>query len=177
MTKTGAARLSAGTILLTLVLIGCAGGGSDDAKAAAAVAQGMLSSDDSGFTIDESQADCVGEGFVDQIGVDRLQQYGFLTESLESAADDMESTQMDESDADNAARVFIDCVDGEARMAEQMAEDPDLTQEQQECIREQVDAELLKRTFSLLFQGREDEAQEALMGPAFQCMFGGPSDE
>lgn len=161
------ALLVAGGVALSLSLSACGGG--DDDKAAEAISASMMEQSDDGFTVDQEQADCVGEGLVDKIGVDKLQDYGMLTDDLETneAVDDV---TMEAGDADNAADVIIDCVDAQQMMADELGADDTLTDEQRECVGEALDDEALKKMFSLVFQGKEDEATEDLMGPLMSCM-------
>lgn len=163
--------LGGGALALTLVLSGCGGG--DEAQAAEAISASMMEDSDDEFTVDQEQADCVGEGMVDEIGVDKLQEYGILTDDLTSeGAEGLGDTPMEEGDADSAADVIVSCVDAEEMMAEQMAADATMTDEQKECVSEALDEDALKQMFSLIFQGKEDQATQDLMGPLMECVVG-----
>ena len=74
------------TLGLARALGGC-GGSNEERQAREAIAASMLESDDDTFAVTEEQANCVGDGFVDRIGVDRLQEYGLLSEDLSSGED------------------------------------------------------------------------------------------
>ena len=81
---------------------------------------------------------------------------------------------MDEADADSAADVLIGCTDAEAMMAEELAADEEMTEEQRACIEEVMDVDALRRTYSLTFQGKEEEATQELMVPMMECLLGQP---
>lgn len=160
-----------GGLALALTLAGC-GGNDDEAKAAEAISASMMDAEaGDALTVDQTEADCVGEGLVDRIGVEKLQEYGMLTEDLE-INESVTGTTLEEADADSAADVIIGCVDAQALFAEQFAGDDSVTPEQQECLNEALDDETLKGMFSLIFQGKEDEATQDLVTPLMACMLG-----
>jgi hypothetical protein len=159
----------AGGLALSLSLSACGAG--DEAQAAEAISASMLEDSDDELSVDEEQADCVGEGLVDEIGIDQLQDYGMLTDDLE-VNESVGEVTMEEADADSAAEVIIGCVDAQTMLTEQMGADGSMTEEQQECMSEALDDEALTEMFSLLFQGKEDEATDLLLGPAMSCLLG-----
>lgn len=161
------ALLVAGGLALALSLTAC--GQDDDAEAAEAISANMMQESDDGFTVDQGQADCVGEGMVEEIGVDQLQEYGMLTDDLQ-VNDSLGEVTMEETDADSAAEVVVGCVDAQAMLAEQLSADGTLTEQQQQCISEALDDDAVTMMFSLIFQGKEDEATSDLMGPLMSCM-------
>lgn len=163
------ALVVAGSLALTLSLAAC--GNDDEAQAAEAISASMMEESDEDFPVDQEQADCVGEGMVDRIGVEQLQEYGLLTDDLEVAGQVTDVT-MEEEDADNAADVLVGCVDAQAMLTEQFAADDTMGEQEQECINEVLDNDALTELFSLMFQGREDEAADNLMGPLMECMTG-----
>lgn len=159
----------AGGLALTLSLAAC--GNDDEAQAAEAISASMMDSSDEEFPVEQEQADCVGEGMVDRIGVDKLQEYGLLTDDLELDGEVTDVT-MEEADADSAADVLVNCVDAQAMLTEQFAADDTMGEEEQACINEVLDNEALTELFSMMFQGREDESANSLMGPLMECMMG-----
>lgn len=108
---------------------------------------------------------------MDRIGVDKLQEYGLLTDDLELDGEVTDVT-MEEADADSAADVLVNCVDAQAMLTEQFAADDTMGEEEQACINEVLDNEALTELFSMMFQGREDESANSLMGPLMECMMG-----
>lgn len=159
----------AGGLTLTLTLAACGGG--DDAEAAEAISASMMESSDDEFAVDQEQADCVGESLVDELGVDKLQEYGMLTDDLEVDTSVGQVT-MEQDDAENAAEVIVGCIDAEAMLGDAFAADDSLGEEERECINEVLDDEALTNMLALMFQGREDEAMTDLMGPLMSCMMG-----
>lgn len=143
-------------------------GNDEEAQAAEAISASMTEDTVDELTVDQEEADCVGDGMVDEIGVDKLQEYGILTEDLETN-ESVTDVTMEEGDADSAADVLVSCVDAQQMMADELAADDSLTQEQQECVGDVLDDEALKNMFSLMFQGKEDEAMNDLMGPLMNC--------
>ena len=103
-----AASLAAAGFVLLASLSGC--GDSDDDKAAAAVSAGLLKEQDGTFQFTQKQADCVGDGFVEEIGVDQLKEYGIITEDLEASDKPIEA-KLTGDDAAGAGKVLVDCVD------------------------------------------------------------------
>lgn len=166
--KTRALAVASG-LALTLTLAAC--GGNEDAEAAEAISASMMESSDEEFPVEQDQADCVGEGMVDRVGVDKLQEYGLLTEDLEMDGT-VTDVQMEEGDADNAADVLVGCIDAQSILTDQFANDDTIGQEEQECLNEVLDDETLTNLFSMMFQGREDEAMNDLIEPLMSCMMG-----
>ena len=158
-----------GGLALTLTLAAC--GNDDEAQAAEAISSSMMESSDEEFPVEQDQADCVGEGMVDRVGVDKLQEYGLLTEDLEMDGT-VTDVQMEEGDADNAADVLVGCIDAQSILTDQFANDDTIGEEEQECINEVLDDEALTNLFSMMFQGREDEAMNDLIEPLMSCMTG-----
>ncbi|MGZ5404894.1 MAG: hypothetical protein ACXWDL_09620, partial [Nocardioides sp.] len=95
--------------VLALALTACGGSGDDDA-ASKAIADSIMDSSDSTFEVTQDQADCVGDGFVEDIGTDQLVEYGIITEDNE-ASDGLDAVKMSEGDAQSAADVMQDCAD------------------------------------------------------------------
>lgn len=159
----------AGGLALTMSLAAC--GNDDEAQAAEAISASMVEESDEDFPVDQEQADCVGEGMVDRIGVEKLQEYGLLTDDLEVDGEVTDVT-MEEADADSAADVLVTCVDAQAMLAEEFAGDDSMGEQEQACFEEVIDNDALIEVFSLMFQGREDEAGNSLIEPLMECMMG-----
>src|SRR5215211_4261917 len=102
--------LRASGAVLVLALGACGTGGDDDGNAADAISSSLTADSDQALQVTDEQADCVGEGFVDDIGTDKLTDYGILTEDLE-ASDKALDTKMDKADAEAAAAVLVGCPD------------------------------------------------------------------
>lgn len=169
MTKTLVASVLA---VLTLSLAGC-GGSSDDAEAAKAISdsimeeQGKAASDV--FVMKREEADCIGEGFVDNIGTEQLQDYGFLTEDLKTA-DKMSDVKMSAEDAQSAADTLFDCADVQQMMSKAMG---DVPAEAKECLDEVMTEDALRKMFTLMFSGKQEQASQELIQPMMECTASG----
>ena len=166
-------RISRPTVLLAALLLPltACGGGDDDAKAAKAISDSIMESqeDQAGgaqmFTMPREDADCIGEGFVDQIGTEQLQEYGFLNEDL-TAAEDFTDVKMSEEDAGSAADTLIECADVEQMMSEAMGE---VDAKTRECFEEVLTEDALRSVFTKMFSGKQDEAGQELIQPMMEC--------
>ncbi len=171
MTKTRAAVLAG----LLLPLAACGGGSGDDEEAATAIADSIMAEQEAGsesvFTMERSEADCIGEGFVDEVGVAQLQEYGFLSEDLEAKA--MTNVTMGAEDAQAATDVLFDCADVTSLMSEALAAGGEVDEETQACLDEVITEDKLKTMFTLMFSGKQDEASQQVIGPMMECAAGG----
>ena len=70
--------------------------------------------------ITEEQADCVADGMVERIGVDRLRDYDILTEDLK-VNQGIENVELARATPTPLADVFVDCIDIEALFEKQLA--------------------------------------------------------
>ena len=110
MKKTLAALVTA---VLALTLSSC--GSNDDAKASKAISDSIMkeqkaSGSSDVFQMKQEEADCIGDGFVDKIGTDQLQEYKILTKELKPNKD-VTGVTMSKDDAKAATDVFFDCTD------------------------------------------------------------------
>lgn len=167
MKRTLAAAVIAG---LTMTLTACGGSGDDDA-AAKAISDSIMEEQEGGsaevFAMKREEADCIGEGFVGEIGVDQLQEYGFLTEDLK--AEPMTSVTMDTADAEAATGVLFDCADVPALMSQAMASGQQVDAKTQKCLDEVLTEDKLRTMFTLMFSGKQDEASQEVIAPMMEC--------
>ena len=119
------------------------------------------------FAMKRDEADCIGEGFVGEIGVDQLQEYGFLTEDLK--AEPMTSVTMDTADAEAATGVLFDCADVPALMSQAMASGQQVDAKTQKCLDEVLTEDKLRTMFTLMFSGKQDEASQEVIAPMMEC--------
>jgi len=140
--------------------------GSADAEAARLALKEAAMESGSGlsqsFQLTEEQADCLAGGFVDEIGVESLQEYGILDADNQVVAD-AQVDDLSAEDADQLAGVLTGCVDVEALFEDQFSgQTGDLNEEQQQCINDAVDEDVITRVLSAQFQG--SDGQEVLAG-------------
>ena len=168
MTKSLVATMLAA---LTLTLTAC--GNDDDAQAAKAISDSIMKEQESGgndvFLMKREEADCIGDGFVSDIGTEQLQDYGFLTEDLKTA-DAMTEVKMSTEDARSASDVLFECADVQAMMTQAMG---DVPAETKECLEKAMSEDALRELFTLMFSGKQDEAGQKLIAPMMECTSGG----
>lgn len=157
--------LVAGAALL-VVLTGC--GASDDDKAAQAVSAGLMKEQDEPFSVTQEQADCVGDGFVAELGVDKLKKYGLLTDDLESS-DKPLATELSQDDAEGAAGVMVDCTEATKLLKELMLAGQDIGAEAEACIDKALTDDALEKFFTATF-ARDQAAVVEALGPLDECV-------
>lgn len=162
-----AAPLAAGFALL-MALSGC--GASEEDQAAKAVSAGLMKEQDETFKVTQEEADCVGEGFVDELGVDKLKEYGLLTEDLEASDKAIEAT-LPKDDAEGAATVLVDCTDAAKLFMNAMTGGEDLDPEMESCLDDALTDDALEAFFAATFAEDQDATAEA-MAPLQECMAG-----
>ncbi len=149
---------------LALTLTAC---GSDDEAASAAIAESMMDSNDETFQVTQEQADCVGDGMVDDIGTDQLVEYGLITEDNE-AADGIDSVKMSEDDAQAAADVFQGCADVKKIFTDAMG--AGVPEEAATCIDEKLTDDVLNEFLVAVFQDDQEAGTQGLMTALQECM-------
>ena len=164
-------RVTAAVAGLLLMLTACGSG--DDDKAATAISDSIMqeqkaSGSSDVFQMKQEEADCIGDGFVDKIGTDKLQEYGFLTEDLDTA-DKLTNVKMSTEDAQAAADTLFDCADVQKMMTESMG---DLDPKTKACLEDVMTEDALRDLFTKMFSGKQDEAGQDLIAPMMKCTAG-----
>jgi hypothetical protein len=167
------------TVLLAALLLPLtACGGGDDAEASKAISDSIMKSQEqqSGqqmFAMKREDADCIGEGFVDEIGTEKLQEYGFLTEDLK-ASSSFTDVEMAKEDAEAAADTLLECTDVQGMMANAMG---DVDAKTRECFEEVLTEDALRQLFVKMFSGQQEEAGQELIQPMMECAAPGLQDQ
>ena len=176
--------VAAALTVLLLALAGCgsdssgAGDGAslsgDDAAAAEAISTSIQDGQEAAgaegtFAMQPKEADCIGTGFVKEIGADQLQEYGFLTDDLESAQD-MSDIKLNPDDAEAASGVLFDCTDVDNMMSDAFAAAGTLDKKTQVCLQDALSEDVLREMFTLMFSGESEEAQTLATEPMMQCV-------
>lgn len=169
MISTHQRLLAAASLGLLLPLTACAGGSGDEEKAAESISAQIQDSNDAGLTVSTEEADCIGDGFVDEIGTDQLQEYELLTDDLEAA--DGGDAAMSADDAEKAATVFQDCTDIKGLLTEAM-EGQGMPPGASDCVDEVLTEDKMNEFLVSLFQ-EDQEAAAALGQEVVQCMAAG----
>jgi hypothetical protein len=158
-------------------LSACGGSGEDDQAKDAIKASVMenATSVAGGAELSDEQAECFADGIVDEVGVEKLQEYELLDDDL-GWVDDADPT-MSEADAEASAEVITGCVDlGELMMEQVNADaDSDLTEEQAECISDALDDGTMEEFLAASLQG-DDSSQEELSGALLGCVMAAMGD-
>ncbi|HYO40626.1 MAG TPA: hypothetical protein VER39_13325 [Nocardioidaceae bacterium] len=167
---TTAALLAAGTLLLG------ACGGPDEDKAATAIAGSISQAQKSGgptqLAVTAEEADCIGKGWVDRIGTDKLQKYGVLTEDLRAEKLLTEVDTLSRPDAKSATTVLFDCADVPAIMKKVVARSGRVPKKMQTCINSALTEKNLRPYLEKNFEGKAEEAQKRLAAPMTKCALG-----
>lgn len=150
--------------VLALSLTAC---GSDDEAASEAIATSIMDSNDETFKVSQEQADCIGDGMVEDIGTDQLVDYGLITEDNE-AADGIDSVKMSEGDAQAAADVMQDCADIKQIFTDAMG--TGVPEEAASCIDEKLTDDVLNEFLVAVFQDDQEAGTQGLMSALQECM-------
>nr|MBA2465622.1 hypothetical protein [Nocardioidaceae bacterium] len=144
-----AAPRAAGLALL-LILTAC--GGSEDEQAADAVAESLMDEEEASLELTQEEADCVGAGFVDQLGADKLTEYGIVTEDL-SASDEPVDVKMSDGDAAAAAGVMVGCADAARLMKDAVRAGAQVDPAAEACLDETVTEDSVEEFLTAVFSG------------------------
>jgi hypothetical protein len=128
-----------------------------------------------GTEVTDEQAGCVSDGMVDEVGVDKLKEYKLLDADLK-ISEDAQPTDMEKGDAEALAGVFTDCVDMEKLFEEQFTSGPmadQLTKEQQDCLTDAVDGEVIESALADTFQGKQADPTAGIQADLMACVGGG----
>jgi hypothetical protein len=159
---------------LLLPLTAC-GGNEEEEKASKSISDSIMKEQEgaqgSVFTMKRGEADCIGEGFVDSIGVDKLKEYEFLDEELK--AKPMTNVVMEKDDAESATNVLFDCADVEGLMNQALAGGGQMDERTQQCLDEVLTEERLKSMFTLMFAGEQEKANQEVIKPLTECAAAG----
>jgi len=170
MTKTLAAIAAA---LLTLTLTSCGNG--DDSKAASNISADIMANQDKKtntasqlFTVKKKQADCIGKGLVDKIGVEQLQKYKVLDKNLK-AGKDITTVKMTKGDAGSATDTLFGCADIPAMVKKAAKSSGNIPASIAPCVDKALSEKGLRKVFTEVFQGEQQQAQKDLVAPLMKC--------
>jgi hypothetical protein len=168
-----------GVALLTVLMLALGACGSqDDDKASKAISDSIMKqqkstsgSEQSFFSMTRKDADCVGDGLVDEIGSDELQKYGLLTKDKKNM-NSLNEVKMPAADAKSATAVFFRCADIVGMMKKAISRTGNLPKQMQACINKAITEKNLRPFFEATLQGKTAEAQKMLTGPMSTCAVG-----
>ena len=150
--------------VLGLALTAC---GNDDEAASKAISTSIMDSNDESFKVTQEQADCVGDGMVEEIGTDQLIEYKIITDDLEQS-DGIDSVEMSEGDAQSAADVMQDCADIKQIFTDQLG--GTLPEEAATCVDEKLTDEVLNEFLVAVFMNDQEAGTQGLMTALQECM-------
>jgi hypothetical protein len=155
---------------LAVLSLGLSACGNQEEEAKTSMSESFQQEDVGGMDVDEDQADCMAGDIVDGVGVDQLKEYEILDDDG-SVNDNVEDARLSEEDADTVSAALVDCIGAESIVEEQVIQDQ-MTDDQQECVRETMGEEQLKALISVGFQGADqsDEAVQQLQEDMAACM-------
>lgn len=129
---------------------GALGGGSLSAEEQAKadeIAASMMEDDNDSMAIEQEDADCVGRGFVRELGLEQLEEIDFRADDPDFA--------LSEADADKAASVMVQCIDFRSGFADSFSEDGSISRESAECLAGKFDEKTVKELFAAELRGEE----------------------
>jgi hypothetical protein len=149
------------------------GGGGDlsgeEQEMADKISTELQSGEEDDIPLTAEQADCVGAGMVEAVGVEKLS-------TIDFGEDEVEFTLSPE-DAAQAADVMVTCVDIQEVFAESFAQDGSISQDSAKCFADKLDDDLLKDFFAQVFQGEDDEPSADFMRAVTEGMTDCLTDE
>jgi hypothetical protein len=154
-----------------LTLTAC--GSSDDDTAKKTIKASIEKSGSSlsaGTKVTDAQAQCVADGLVDDLGVEKLQKYKLLDENLE-VNNDANPTDMESGDAETLAKTVVGCVDFKKIFEEQLATSgTELSDDQKQCISDSIDEDTLANVLAEGFQGKTPDFGKDMQQDMMKCM-------
>jgi hypothetical protein len=193
MTKTLTAAVFA---VLLLLLTACGGSGSDsegskgssssaspsvtasasddEATAATSISDSLVQATASGssasqmLTLNRKDADCIGKDMVDELGTDKLQKYGMLTEDMKVGTG-LSSLKMSKPDAEATTDVVFSCTDVAAMMRTAIGKSGSIPKQLRGCVNNVLTEDNLRPMFGKVFQGKQAAAQKELTAPLLAC--------
>ena len=154
-----------------LTLTAC--GSSDDDTAKENIKAGIKkegSSVAAGTKVTDDQAQCVADGLVDDVGVEKLQKYKLLDDNLEYNSE-ANPTDMSSDDAQAFAKTVVGCVDFKKIFEEQLATSgTELSDDQKQCISDSIDEDTLANVLAEGFQGKDSAMPSDMQNKLMKCM-------
>lgn len=165
-------------VLAVLALLLSACGSNDDATASKAISDSITKAQKSNnasdlMSVDKKGADCIGEGWVDEVGTEQLQKYGVLSSDLKAKKAITEVDKMSAKDAKAASGVLLDCTDVAGMMQRALAQSGTMPKQMQSCVNKELTEKNIRPFLEKTFQGKGSEAQEALGKRMSKCAVGG----
>lgn len=163
------------TLASALVLGGC-GGDDEEAQAKEAISTYLMDQQEEQevLQLEQGEADCISDDMVDGIGLDKLEEYGFLNEDGSVNTDDSVDPEMAQGDAEVMVDAIFDCADAMTTVKDEMTRSMgNTTPEMKKCFDEALTDDLVRGMLVASFTGKEDQASKELTAPLMECALGG----
>lgn len=139
-------------VVLALLLSACGGGQEQEYvdAIAASVRQG-----NSTFQVSQEQAQCIGNAFVDTLGVSAFQEVGLTPEEIRSGADPLQDANQLAIDRATAGQLYDalnECVDL-SKLVLQGIQQANLPPEARKCIANNLSEDLIRQVFAVRLSG------------------------
>lgn len=152
-----------------LILSGC--GPSEDENAKKAISTYLMQQQANGqmVSLKKGQADCISNGMVDGIGVDQLKKYHFLNQDG-TVNKNAKTPKMSPQDSKTMVSSMFKCTDVmktmQAQLDKSMGQQP---QAVKDCFHKQLTEQVARTMLEATFEGDQQKAGQALMGPVTKC--------
>jgi hypothetical protein len=150
--------------------------GTQNAKAAKAIARSFMTSTGSGggdqlLDLDHKAARCIGVGVVQKLGIRKLEKYGVLSEHLKGKGS-VDSVRLLPADAKATTAVLFKCSDVAGMIWKAVDKDGQIPLRVRPCVKKALDEDNLRPVFVQYFEGHEKLAQKSLVRPIMACAHG-----
>lgn len=166
MTRSALAALLTSLLLLS----GCGSGDEGTVRQNLAESMTQQQNEDDLVALDDEEADCVAGRMVDDIGVDQLQEYGFVDENLE-VQQNLNDLEMSEQDSEALVDAMFECTDVMASIRKSFSEEmPAGNPKMKKCFDDALTEKAVRGLLVAVFSGAEgQQASQELMAPMMKC--------
>lgn len=157
-------------LLVAIAALGACGsdGGGDDAEVTEeerpyydAMVESFQSAEGDGLRLEDAQAECVSARWVRTIGVERFEEAGITPEAFsDDLEQDVTALGLDEAAAGQLYDAFGECeVEVLDQFVDAIAQGGDVSEEDLECLRDNIDDALVRDILIVTFTQGEDALQ------------------
>ncbi len=154
-------RMSVGAVAVLAVVLTACGGGQERAYADAIAASAQQG--DTPFSPTADEAQCIGDAYVEVLGVARFEEAGVTPEDIRNETDPVQNPRelgIGEAEAGELFDQVNECTDVRELVLQGLSRDSQLSPEARTCLSDAIDDDLLRR----LFVARVTRGGEGLQG-------------
>lgn len=154
-------RRSVGAFAVLALLLTACGGGQEQAYADAIAVSAQQ--DDAEFSPTDDEARCIGDAYVDVLGVGRFEEAGVTPEDIRSGTDPLQNSGelgVGEAEAGDLFDGVNECTDVRELILQGLSQDSPLPPEAQACLADAIDDDLVRR----LFVARVTQSSQQVQG-------------